>query len=326
MEFFAAFSTGQAWVELLVLIFLEMVLGIDNLVFIAITTNRLPLAKRHIGRRLGLLGALCMRILLLCTITWIVSHNDPLFTLPQVGTPITVRSLVLIVGGFYLVYKGISELRDKVALKEELSEAGHPEAVAPKRIGLPQAIVTIMVMDIVFSLDSVITAVGLVGSLPIMIVAVILAVLVMIVFADPISEFINEHADIKILALTFILLVGCILVCSGLSIEIPETTVYFAMFFALAVNLLQMLYARNLKRMLVQADQHRAQRSEREFLAAEALEMATHEDESLTETELRGMVAEVLGVPAGTGLGQSRDLPVSDAHPTKARSGKENGR
>ncbi len=298
MEFFAAFSTSQAWVELLVLIFLEMVLGIDNLVFIAITTNRLPEEKRHIGRRFGLLGALCMRILLLCTITWIVSHNDPLFVLPVVGTPITVRSLVLIIGGIYLIYKGISELHEKVTLKEELAEVGHPDALAARRVGLPQAIVTIMVMDIVFSLDSVITAVGLVGSLPIMITAVILAVLVMIVFADPISDFINDHADIKILALTFILLVGCILVCSGLSIEIPETTVYFAMFFALAVNLIQMLYARNLRRMVEQANGHRTQPAEREFLAAKALEVAAHEDGVLTETELREMVGEVLGMPA----------------------------
>lgn len=302
MDIVAAFSTPQAWVELLTLIFLEMVLGIDNLVFIAITTNRLPENKQHIGRRIGLLGALFMRIMLLCTITWIVSHNTPLFILPGLGTPITVRSLVLIIGGAYLVYKGITEIRDKVGLKEERAEVGYQGAVAPKKIGLVQAVLTIMVMDVVFSLDSVITAVGLVDVLPIMISAVIIAVLVMIIFADPISNFINKHAEIKILALTFILLVGILLVCSGLDIEIPESMVYFAMFFCLAVELIQMRYNSNLKKMLAENDRQREAEADLADEEQYALEMsraleAFEEGGDLGDEQMREMVAELLALP-----------------------------
>ncbi len=250
-SFFSAFASGTAIVELLTLIFLEMVLGIDNLVFIAITTNRLPEGKRHIGRRLGLGGALVMRIALLCAISWVMTLTTPLFTIPGVQIPITGKSIILIVGGAYLVIKGLDEIKSKVSLVDECAQAGH-RGVVLTHIGLTQAVATIMVMDLVFSLDSVITAVGLVGSLPIMITAVIFAVLVMIVFADPLSDFINDHADIKILALTFILLVGVLLVLKGLSIEIPETTVYFAMFFSLVVNLIQMRYRSNLEKMLAE--------------------------------------------------------------------------
>lgn len=300
MEFLSAFMSGEAIVELLTLIFLEMVLGIDNLVFIAITTNRLPESKQHIGRRVGLMGALCMRIALLCTISWIVSFTTPLFTLPYVGTPITVRSLVLIAGGIYLVYKGITEIRDKVQLKEERAEVGYEGAEAPHKIGLVQAVVTIMIMDIVFSLDSVITAVGLVNQLPIMIAAVMIAVFVMIIFADPISDFINKHAEVKILALTFILLVGVVLVCSGLDIEIPSAMIYFAMFFCLAVELIQMRYNSNLKKMLAENNEQRERAAgevDDENAARDVVARALEDANPYTEEEMRDIVAELVAAP-----------------------------
>lgn len=253
------FLTLDGWVALLTLTFLEIVLGIDNLVFIAITTERLVPEQRHIGRRLGLLAAMCMRICLLCLITAIMQLTNPLFTLSAVqihGQPlaISVRDLILIVGGIYLLYKGIAELRDKLALVEEREQAGH-EGVKSRRIGLPQAVLTIMVMDIIFSLDSVITAVGMSGQLLVMILAVMIAVFIMIVFADPISDFINRHAEMKILALTFIAMIGVLLITEGLhletgmqllGIEVEKLMVYFAMIFAVVLEFIQMRYNKHL--------------------------------------------------------------------------------
>jgi predicted tellurium resistance membrane protein TerC len=272
---FSVFTQPGPWVQLLTLIFLEMVLGIDNLVFIAITTDRLPDNKKHIGRRLGLIGALVMRIILLTFASWIISLQLALFTLPFTipGTDphISGKDLILLVGGAYLVYKGIKEIVEKLRLEEEKHEHGHPEAVR-KKIGLPQAVATIMMMDIIFSLDSVITAVGLAsgeeGGLLIMILAVMIAVIVMIIFADPISEFINSRPEIKLLALTFIVLVGIKLVAEALGIEphiagtdvnVLDVALYFAMGFSLVLTFIQMSYNRRLARMKAEAAAHQDQ-------------------------------------------------------------------
>lgn len=249
------FLTAAGWISLLTLTFLEIVLGIDNLVFIAITSSRIKREQQHIGRRLGLIAAMCMRILLLCLITWIAQSTNTLFVLGPFD--ISIRDLILIAGGIYLIYKGIAELRDKLALTEEKAIYGHREADL-KHISLAQAVFTIMVMDIVFSLDSVITAVGLSGHLLVMIPAVIIAVMIMIIFADPISDFINRHAEIKILALTFITTIGVLLVIEGLSITtgiemlgmpLENLMVYFAMVFSLVLEFIQMRYDKNLNRM-----------------------------------------------------------------------------
>ena len=258
---FEVYATSEAWISLCTLIFLEIVLGIDNLVFIAITTGRLPENKQHIGRRLGLLGALCMRIMLLCVISWIIHLAKPLFTLDWFivhGQPYSMswRDLVLVVGGIYLIYKGIAELKEMLNLTEQKAEVGHEGAVL-KKITLPRAVGTIMIMDVVFSLDSVITAAGLSGELVIMIPAVMIAVAIMIVFADPISNFINNHAQIKILALVFITTIGLLLVCEGLEVtseieilgmQLENLIVYCAMAFSLVLELIQMRYTRNLAR------------------------------------------------------------------------------
>lgn len=251
------FATAEAWISLLTLLFLEIVLGIDNLVFIAITTDRLPPEKQHIGRKIGLLGALFMRILFLCFASFLVHMTDPLFTIPFIeihGEPMgfSVRDIVLLAGGIYLIYKGVAELRSVLDLTEEKEE--HEQT--PKRgiITMPRAVFTIMVMDIVFSIDSVITAVGLAQHLIIMILAVIIAVILMMVFIDAISNFINAHTEIKILALVFIVTIGILLVLDGfgihsgielLDMHAEKLMVYFAMVFAVIIQVIQMKYKKN---------------------------------------------------------------------------------
>jgi predicted tellurium resistance membrane protein TerC len=318
-EFFSAFTSGEALVQLLTLIFLELVLGIDNLVFIAITTNRLPASKQHIGRRLGLMGALAMRVAMLCALSLLVGLSATLFTVPVLNIPITARSIVLVVGGTYLIFKGIDELRDKLALKEEREAASGLEGGrASSQIGLAQAIGTIVAMDAVFSLDSVITAVGLANSLPIMIVAVMVAVMVMIAFADPISNFINKHAEMKILALAFIVVIGVTLVCSGLGVELPEEAVYFAMFFCLGVVLILMRYRSNLNEMVAEkngaASADAASATGRTAVGSavrgtgaaspavqdESVRHGSKRPEDLSDEELRDIVAGTLGLMPST--------------------------
>lgn len=252
------FATPEAWISLITLLFLEIVLGVDNLVFIAITTDRLPPEKQHIGRKLGLLGAMCMRILFLCFASFLVHMTNPLFTIPGVyvgGEELgfSVRDLVLLFGGIYLIYKGIVEIRDVLRLTEEKESQG--DATETHRgLTLPAAVATIMVMDLVFSIDSVITAVGLANHLIVMVLAVMIAVILMMVFIDAISNFINAHTEIKILALVFIVTIGVLLVLDGFGINsgievmdmhAEKIMVYFAMVFSVVLELVQMRYTKN---------------------------------------------------------------------------------
>ena len=251
------FTTPEAWISLITLLFLEIVLGVDNLVFIAITTDRLPAEKQHLGRKIGLLGALFMRILFLCFASFLVHMTTPLFTIPFIeihGEPMgfSVRDLVLLAGGIYLIYKGIDEIRSVLNLTEEKEQ--HEPEVHRSAITLPQAVITIMIMDLVFSIDSVITAVGLAQHLIIMILAVIIAVVLMMVFIDAISNFINQHPEIKILALVFIVMIGILLTLDGLGINsgieildmhLEKLMVYFAMVFSIILELIQMKYKKN---------------------------------------------------------------------------------
>ena len=251
------FTTPEAWISLITLLFLEIVLGVDNLVFIAITTDRLPAEKQHLGRKIGLLGALFMRILFLCFASFLVHMTTPLFTIPFIeihGEPMgfSVRDLVLLAGGIYLIYKGIDEIRSVLNLTEEKEQ--HEPEVHRSAITLPQAVITIMIMDLVFSIDSVITAVGLAQHLIIMILAVIIAVVLMRVVIDAISNFINQHTEIKILALVFIVMIGILLTLDGLGINsgieildmhLEKLMVYFAMVFSIILELIQMKYKKN---------------------------------------------------------------------------------
>ncbi len=253
---FSIFTTPEAWISLVTLLFLEIILGVDNIVFISLTSNRLEPEKQHIGRKLGLAGAMVMRIAFLCFASFLVHMSTPLITI-DLGFwshGISVRDIILLAGGGYLIYKGIAELRDMLALKE-LKEH-HGSDGAPKHLSLPQAVGTIMVMDIVFSIDSVITAVGLAQHLIIMIIAVIAAVLLMMVFIDPISEFIDRNAEMKILALTFIAMIGVLLVLDSLGIHsgielldmsLEKLMVYFAMLFSVVMELVQIRYRNNLE-------------------------------------------------------------------------------
>lgn len=251
------FTTPEAWISLITLLLLEIVLGVDNLVFIAITTDRLPAEKQHLGRKIGLLGALFMRILFLCFASFLVHMTTPVFTISFIeihGEPMgfSVRDLVLLAGGIYLIYKGIDEIRSVLNLTEEKEQ--HEPEVHRSAITLPQAVITIMIMDLVFSIDSVITAVGLAQHLIIMILAVIIAVVLMMVFIDAISNFINQHTEIKILALVFIVMIGILLTLDGLGINsgieildmhLEKLMVYFAMVFSIILELIQMKYKKN---------------------------------------------------------------------------------
>ena len=252
------FATPEAWISLVTLMFLEIVLGVDNLVFIVFTSDRLPPEKQHIGRKLGLLGALVSRVVLLCFASFLVHMTNKLFTIPGLyinGAEfgLSVRDLVLFLGGLYLIYKGIVELRDVLKLSEKKESQG--DADKPRKtIGLAGAVATIMVMDIVFSIDSVITAVDLANHLIVMIIAVMLAVFLTMVFIDPISDFINTHTEMKILALMFITVIGVLLVLDGLGINsgievldmhAEKLMVYFAMVFAIVLEVIQMRYNKN---------------------------------------------------------------------------------
>ena len=252
------FATPEAWISLITLMFLEVVLGVDNIVFISITSNRLAPEKQHIGRKLGLAGAMVSRCIFLCFASYLVHMSNPLFTvdLGFFAHAFSVRDLVLLFGGAYLIYKGVSELRDVLALTEEKAEAAGA-GEGKHRIGLVQAIATIMVMDVVFSIDSVITAVGLAEHLIIMIMAVVFAIIIMMVFIDAISDFINKHTEMKILALVFIGVIGVLLFLDSLGINsgievldmhMEKLMVYFAMVFAVVLEVIQMRWSGNLAR------------------------------------------------------------------------------
>ena len=253
---FSIFTTPEAWISLVTLLFLEVILGVDNIVFISLTSNRLAPEQQHIGRKLGLAGAMLMRILFLSVASYLVHMITPLFTI-DLGfwqRPVSVRDLILFAGGLYLIYKGIAELAETISLKD-VDADGDPSVPDSKRISLPRAVATIMVMDIVFSIDSVITAVGLAEHLIIMILAVVIAIVIMMVFIDVIADFINANVEMKILALTFIATIGVLLVLDSLGINsgievldmhMEKLMVYFAMAFAVIMEFIQIRYKNNL--------------------------------------------------------------------------------
>ena len=232
---------------MLTLALLEIVLGIDNLVFIAILTGRLPKEKQKPARQFGLAAALVTRLLLLFSLSWIARLTTPLVTLPVIqvhGQPfaVTGQTVVLLGGGLFLIYKAVTEIYHKV----ELGDEGIRESsVSPSIVAV---VLNIALMDVIFSLDSVITAVGMVNDIPVMVAGIVIAMGVMVAFADPVSNFINEHASLKILGLAFLLLIGTLLTAQAVGYEIPKGFVYTAMFFALGVQLIQMRYEANLKR------------------------------------------------------------------------------
>jgi predicted tellurium resistance membrane protein TerC len=222
-------SDPQSWVALLTLTALEIVLGIDNIIFISILAGKLPKNQQGRGRQVGLLMAMLTRILLLLSLTWLTKLTDPIFTTGYLG--ISGRDLILLVGGLFLLGKSTVEIHEKLEGKE-----GH--ASAKVKTSFVAVIVQIMLLDIIFSLDSVITAVGMANELAVMVTAVIIAVGIMLYAAGPISDFVNNRPTLKILALSFLLLIGANLIAEGLHFHIPKGYTYFAMGFSFLVEML----------------------------------------------------------------------------------------
>jgi predicted tellurium resistance membrane protein TerC len=224
------FTTENA-IALLTLSSLEIVLGIDNIVFISILVSKLPPAQQASARRIGLLLAMGMRIALLLAISWVMGLTRPLFAV--LDHPLTGRDLILLLGGLFLVGKATWEIHDKL-------EGGRHEAGAPKHARYGTILLQIVLLDVVFSLDSVITAVGMARDVEIMIAAVVIAVVVMMIFAGRISAFIERHPTMKILALSFLLLIGVVLIADGFGQHVSKGMIYAAMAFSLFVELLNM--------------------------------------------------------------------------------------
>jgi predicted tellurium resistance membrane protein TerC len=222
----------EAWVALLILTVLEVVLGIDNIVFLSIMSGRLPPEQRARGRRLGLLLAMGMRVLLLFSISWVANLKDELFT--AFGRGFSGRDLIMLAGGLFLMWKSVTEIHDK------LEGPGSDESVPGKAVSFGGVLTQIALLDLVFSLDSVITAVGMARHLPVMILAVLISVGVMLVFVNAICAFVERHPTVKMLALSFLLLIGLSLLLEGFGQHIPKGYVYFAMGFSVFVEMINL--------------------------------------------------------------------------------------
>jgi predicted tellurium resistance membrane protein TerC len=224
----------QIWISLLSLTALEIVLGIDNLIFIAILANKLPERQRDRARKLGLALALFMRLALLASISWLVGLTDPLFSVA--GHAFSWRSLLLIGGGLFLVYKGTSEIHERVEGGQKLIGAA-----TDAKVTFTAVITQIILLDVVFSLDSVITAIGMVNQLWVMATAVVISVMLMLAVLGPLSAFVQQHPTVKMLALSFLLMIGMVLVADGFDVHVPKGYVYAAMGFSVAVECLNLL-------------------------------------------------------------------------------------
>jgi predicted tellurium resistance membrane protein TerC len=222
----------QAWIALGTLTALEIVLGIDNVIFISILSGRLPAEQQGKARRVGLLAAMVMRIGLLFSLSLIMKLDGALFTV--LGEEISGRDLILIGGGLFLLAKSTLEIHHKI------EEAGEEQAAPSKAVTFGAVVAQVMVLDLVFSLDSVITAVGMVDQLAVMVIAVVISVAVMVLFVDGISAFVDRHPTFKVLALSFLVLIGVALLGEGLGLHIPKGYVYFAMAFSTGVEVVNL--------------------------------------------------------------------------------------
>jgi predicted tellurium resistance membrane protein TerC len=228
----------QVWMSLLTLTALEIVLGIDNLIFLSIVSGRLPIHQQRAARQIGLALALLGRLALLFSLTWIIGLTQPVFAL--FGFDLSWRDIVLLIGGLFLIVKGTMETHHMLE--------GHAEEASVGTITFGAAVAQIIVLDIVFALDSIITAVGMTDLLPVMVVAVVIAMVIMLVAANPVGDFVNNHPTVKMLALSFLLLVGMALVADGLHYHIPRGYLYFAIAFSAAVEALNLMAARARKK------------------------------------------------------------------------------
>ena len=233
MDYLELLRDPQSWVALITLTALEIVLGIDNIVFIAILTDRLPEARRPLAYRLGLAGAMLTRVALLLTISWVMGLSAKLFTV--MGEDISGRDVILLAGGLFLIGKAAHEIYHKVEVGN-----GKEGEDGKQTTNVALTIVQIMLLDIVFSLDSVITAVGMVKHVPIMITSIVIAIGIMLIFAQHIGGFINRNPTMKILALSFLLLIGVLLTAEAFDQHINKGYIYFAMGFAVVIEMLNM--------------------------------------------------------------------------------------
>lgn len=237
MEYLLSLAVSPtAWIALATLIAMEVVLGIDNLIFISILTNKLPEQSRSKTRRIGIAGALVMRLLLLSTVAFIVQLTDPIFE--AFGHPFAWRDLILIAGGLFLVWKATNEIHHSVDPDPNPEPSLKDSAVKSATAAIGQ----ILVLDLVFSIDSIITAVGMTEHLPIMVIAVIVAVIVMLFAADPLSNFILRNPTIVMLALGFLLLIGTTLIAEGFGVHVPKGYIYASMAFSAAIEILNMFH------------------------------------------------------------------------------------
>jgi predicted tellurium resistance membrane protein TerC len=227
----ALLSDPAVWMAFFTLTALELVLGIDNIIFISILVDKLPPAQRETARRIGLFLAMFMRVGLLLVLSWIVGLTAPLFTLPVLDEAISGRDLILIAGGLFLVWKSTKEVHQLME-----GEEGHESSAV--KASFAAIITQIIIIDMVFSLDSIITAVGMVDQVSVMIAAVIASVGLMMLFARAIGEFVSAHPSIKMLALSFLLVVGVMLMAEGFEHKVPKGYIYFAMAFSVAVEML----------------------------------------------------------------------------------------
>ncbi len=234
-------TNPQTWIALATLTALELVLGIDNIIFISILVDKLPPEKREVARRIGLFMAMFMRIGLLLLLSVIVGLVAPLFTV--FGQEISGRDLILIVGGLFLIWKSTGEIHQSLEGEEE-------HAASSTANTMTSVILQIMVIDLVFSLDSIITAVGMVDEVAIMIAAVVVSVGLMMLFAKGIGEFVSNHPTIKMLALAFLVVVGVVLMAEGLGHHVPKGYIYFAMAFSLGVELLNIRFRKRAKKVV----------------------------------------------------------------------------
>ena len=261
---FPDFGDPSVWLSLLTLTFLEIILGVDNIIFISIVANKLPEAQQQKARYLGLLLAMGFRILLLLTITWIIRLTVPVITIGFIksddGTPfgLSWKDIILVLGGLFLIFKSTLEIHHKLenAIKVESGKG-------PVYASLGAVIVQIVLVDAVFSFDSILTAIGLVDNVIVMIIAVVISILIMMAFARAISRFINRHPTLQMLALSFLILIGVLLVAEGFHQKISKSYVYTSIAFSLAVELLNMRLRKNSDPVTLRAElQERKEQSE----------------------------------------------------------------
>lgn len=236
------FSDPSIWVSLLTLTFLEIVLGVDNIIFISILSNKLPVNKQKMARNLGLSFAMIFRIILLLMINWIIGLKEPVLTLSWFGDPLTDgpmqlswKDIILIVGGIFLIVKSTLEIHSKMQVQDHHN---HVKPITAAGNLMTKVIIQIILIDMVFSLDSILTAVGLVENVLIMIIAVVIAIGIMMAFAGPVSRIINKHPSLQMLALSFLVVIGVLLVAEGIHQHVSKSIIYSCLAFSLAVELL----------------------------------------------------------------------------------------